>query len=70
MALTEQRVLKQITVLSEVNAINVQWADQIVRDGVVVSETFCRKAYGPKQKDEFLEEVENANLYTTILGWM
>jgi hypothetical protein len=69
MALTEQRILKQIAVLTEASAINVQWADQILRDGQVISETVHRKAYSNKQKDEFLAEVEGAAPYVSAVGW-
>lgn len=67
--LTEQKILKQVSVLPNQNAVNVQWADQILRDGVVVSETFHRKAYTVEQKAEFLAEVDGAANYVTALGW-
>ena len=69
MALTEQKILKQVTVLAQQSAANVQWANQILRDGEVISEQFERKAYTADQKDEFLAEVEGADSYITILGW-
>lgn len=69
MALTEQKVLKQVTVLAQQSAANVQWANQILRDGEVISETFERKAYTQEQKDEFLVEVEGADAYVSALGW-
>lgn len=69
MALTEQRVLKQVSILPEQNAVNVQWADQILRDGQVISEVFHRKAYTAEQKDEFITEVEGADSYIIALGW-
>ena len=70
MALTEQRVLKQVTTLSQSNAINVQWANQIIRDGTeLVSETYERKAYGPEQKTDFLAEVDEAAAYVSAMGW-
>lgn len=69
MALTEQRVLKQVTILPMESAVNVQWANQILRDGELVSEAFERKAYGPDQIGEFLAEVEGGKDYLTPLGW-
>lgn len=69
MALTEQRVLKQVTILPGQSAVNVQWADQILRDGVIISESFHRSAYTESQKDNFLNEVENAHLYFAALNW-
>lgn len=69
MALTEQRVLSQVTTLPQQNAINVQWADQILRDGEVISSTFHRKAYTADQKADFLAEVEGAAGYVAVMGW-
>lgn len=68
MALTEQKILKQVTILSSGSA-NVQWANQILRDGEVISETYERTAYGVDQKDQFLAEVAGAENYIAALGW-
>lgn len=58
MALTETRVIKQIAILPAQNAINVQWANQIVKDDNVLSETFERKAYSVvDQLPQFSAEV-------------
>jgi hypothetical protein len=69
MALTEQRILKAVTVKPTQNAIEVQWADQILRDGEVISEQYHRKAYNAEQSDEFLAEVDGADAYVTAAGW-
>ncbi len=69
MALTEQRVLSQVTVLPQQSAVNVQWEDQILRDGEVISKNFHRKAYTADQKAEFLTEVDGAPNYLIQLGW-
>lgn len=69
MALTEQRVLKQVTILAQQSAANVQWADQILRDGELVTETYYRAAYTEEQKEQFLEQVEGAENYLAALGW-
>lgn len=69
MALTEQRVLSQVTVLPESGTINVQWADQILRDGEVISQSYHRKAYTADQSDEFVAEVEGAAAYIQAAGW-
>ena len=69
MALSEQRILKQVTVLAQQSAANVQWANQILKDGEVIAETFERKAYTSDQKADFLAEVEGAASYITVLGW-
>ena len=69
MALTEQTILKQITVLPEQAAINVQWANQVLRDDEVISETYHRKAYTQEQRAEFELEVTGAAAYVTAVGW-
>lgn len=69
MALTEQRILKQVTLLPQQSAANVQWANQILRDGAVISETYERKAYTADQKADFEAEVEGAAGYVAALGW-
>lgn len=69
MALTEQKILKQVSILPAQSAANVQWANQILRDGEVISETFERKAYTADQKTEFMAEVGGAAQYAAALGW-
>lgn len=69
MALSEQRILKQVTILAQQNAVNVQWANQILRDGEVITETYERKAYTQDQAAEFAAEVEGASGYLAALGW-
>ena len=59
----------QVTILPTANTINVQWANQINKENVVIAETFERKAYAQDQKDEFLAEVENASAYIDAIGW-
>lgn len=66
---TEQRIIKQVTVLAEQSAVNVQWANRVLKDEEVISEQFERKAYTAEQKAEFLAEVEGAEAYVTALGW-
>ncbi len=69
MALTEQRILKAVTVKPTQGAIEVQWADQIRRDGEVISEQYHRKAYTADQRTEFETEVEGAAAYIEAAGW-
>lgn len=66
---TEQRILKQVTILAQQSAANVQWANQVLKDGVLLTETYERKAYTADQKAEFEAEVEGAANYITALGW-
>jgi len=69
MALTEQKVLKSVQILSQQSAVNVQWANQILRDDEIISEQYERKAYTADQYHEFLAEVEGADAYIAVLGW-
>lgn len=69
MALTETRILKQVAILPSQSAVNVQWANQILRDGEVISETYERKAYTQEQAAEFAAEVEGAAGYMSAMGW-
>jgi len=69
MSLTENTIIKQVSVLPAQNAINVQWANQILKDGEVISEQYHRKAYGPGQRAEFEAEVEGAAGYVGLINW-
>lgn len=69
MALTEQRVLKQVSLLPEKDAIEVQWADQVLRDGVIIAEELHRRAYTKDSRAMFLAEVENGEAYAAAMGW-
>ncbi|HWV16053.1 MAG TPA: hypothetical protein VN030_11550 [Cellvibrio sp.] len=69
MALTEARVLKSVEILPASSAVNVLWADQVLRDGEVISESNHRKSYNANNKDSFLIEVEGAENYIPVLGW-
>lgn len=69
MALSERRILKQVTILPAQDAIQVQWANQILRDDEVVSEQYHRKAYLRAQAAEFAAEVEGSAAYLAALSW-
>ena len=69
MALTESKVLAQITVLPQANAIQVRWDNIIQRDGVEISRVPHRTAYGKGQRDAFLAEVEGASNYGDLIDW-
>lgn len=69
MALTENTIIKQVSILPGQSAINVQWANQILRDGEVISENYHRKAYTAEQRAEFEAEVEGAAAYVAAVGW-
>lgn len=67
--LTEQKVVNQVTLLPQISGIQVQWKNQILRDGVEISYTYERKAYAQEQKAEFEAEVDGAAAYVTVMGW-
>jgi hypothetical protein len=66
---TEVRILSQVTHLPAADAVNVQWTNQVLKDDIVLSSTYERKAYTKDQKAEFLAEVDNAQAYITAFGW-
>lgn len=57
MALSEQRVLAEITVLTELNAINVKWEDRILRGEDVISSTPFRRAYSKYEREAFIADL-------------
>lgn len=59
MALSEQRVLAEITVLTEMNAINVKWEDRILRDDEVISSAPFRRSYSKQERAAFIEDLAN-----------
>ena len=69
MALTERRILNQITILPAQNAVNVQWSNQILRDEEIIGESFERKSYTADMASEFIADVEGSGLYLAALGW-
>lgn len=69
MALTERKIIKQVSVLPEVGAIQVQWANQVLREGEVISEQYERRAYNVEQKNLFLTDVPDGAPYVAALGW-
>ena len=69
MPLTEKTIINSITVMPEQNCIQVQWSNQILRDGEVISQQYHRKAYGAGQRAEFEAEVEGAASYAELIDW-
>lgn len=68
MPLTEQTILTSVEVLPQINAINVRWDKQILRDGeVVVSEPF-RRAYSRYEREQFLADVQGGEAYADAAG--
>jgi hypothetical protein len=52
MALEERRTLKEVAILVDRSAINVLWADEIVKDGMVLMSTDHRGAYPLNESGE------------------
>lgn len=70
MALSEQRIIKQVSVNPESQTILVQWADQILRDDEVVSETYFRRAYAESDRSQFESDLgEQALPFMDAAGW-
>lgn len=70
MALSEKRILKQVTILVDQAAVNVQWSNQVLRDAEIISETFERKSYTSESIEEFKLDVDKSSEYLSILGWL
>lgn len=68
MALAEKTIVKSVEI-THAGTANVCWADQILRDGEVISEIPRRRAYSIEEKEAFLAEVAGAENYIAALGW-
>lgn len=66
---SESKIIKQVTLLPATQSIQVQWANVVMRDDVVISESFERKAYEKEQWAEFEAEVDGAAKYMDAIGW-
>ena len=69
MAIIEQKVLSQVNALPESSSFNVQWTNQVIKDGEIIASTYERKCYAIEQKDEFLAEIDGAVDYAKAIGW-
>lgn len=68
MSLSEQTILASVEVLPQINAINVRWDKQILRDGkVILSEPF-RRAYCRYDREQFLADVPGGEAYADAAG--
>lgn len=68
MSLSEQTVISSVEILPKINAINVLWENQILRDGNVISTELVRRAYGRYERDMFLSDVPNGESYADSAG--
>jgi hypothetical protein len=70
MALTEQRVLASVNHNKLADALEVCWADQVLRDGEVIASTAHRCAYSREQKVLFEVDLGvDAAVYVAAAGW-
>jgi hypothetical protein len=69
MAITEQKVLSQVNASPDSKCFNVQWSNQVIKDGEIIASTYERKCYAIEQKNEFLVEVTGAVDYAKAIGW-
>lgn len=67
--LTEQMILKSVTINLSTSSAEVEWRNEILRDGEVISSVPYRRAYMESEKAEFLTDVDGAENYITALGW-
>jgi hypothetical protein len=69
--LTERIIQKSVNIMTigENKVSEVLWVDQVLRGEEVIAESNHRCAYTAENKEQFLAEVEKAELYMTILGW-
>jgi len=69
MGFTEQKIVSQVNALPDLQVFNVQWTNQVIKDGDIIASTYERKCYAIEQKDEFLAEVDGAVDYANAIGW-
>lgn len=69
MSIQEVKVLKSVEVLPQVNAVNVLWENQIVKDGEVIASNMHRCAYSKGQREQFLQDIEGAEKYVGLIDW-
>ena len=69
MSIQEIKLLKSVEVLPQVNAVNVLWENNIVKDGEVIASNMHRCAYGKGQREKFLEEIEDSEKYVELIDW-
>lgn len=69
MAIIEKKILSQVNALPDLQVFNVQWTNQVIKDGEIIASTYERKCYAIEQKDEFLAEVDGAVDYAKAIGW-
>lgn len=68
----EKRALKGVRLLPVIKGIEVEWADQVIRDdGSVIASTKFNRAYGPFDRSQFLADMADeptAVTYADLAG--
>ena len=67
--LEEVETLDQVMLHVGQKTIDVRWTTSILRDGVEISKTYRRNAYGEENKAAFIADVENPEQYVAAIGW-
>ena len=66
--LKEIKSLASVELLPQINAVNVRWENQILRDEVVISTENVRRAYGRYDREQFLADVHGGESYADAVG--
>ena len=62
----EKRVLKGVRVLPGIKGIEVEWADQVIRDdGSIAAATPFNRAYGQYSREQFLLDMADEQAAVT-----
>lgn len=67
--LEEKSEIVKVEVVPAANTICVQWADQILKDGVVVADTPRRACYTQGMLELFLADAPAASGYAGFIDW-
>ncbi|MFQ1917864.1 hypothetical protein ACK35P_10675 [Aeromonas veronii] len=64
----QKRVDRSVQVLEAKHAINVQWTDVFIENGVEISRSTRARGYGKNQRAEFLADCPDAEVYADLAG--
>lgn len=63
-----KRVDRSVQVLEAAQAINVQWTDVFIENGVEISRSTRARGYGKNQRAEFLTDCPDGEVYADLAG--
>lgn len=71
MSLTENRIQKSINIINTDYGMTAEvlWINQVIKAETVIAESNERCAYSAEDKERFIAEIVNAELYLAVLGW-